>query len=573
MLVTVNMVIGQNSSLPKNETKIYNENIFVHANNTTLVAGETLHCKFYCLNAPTNNFSSNSKIARVEIVNNEKQIISSDKVYLENGTGEGDFFIPTTIETGNYKLIAYTNWMLNNKISKASITDLIIINPYTTSNKKQTQSSTQENKENKEKSTESQSTTINSSTKNQLFALEINKKTASKREQITLKIKSLNNLDNKGSFSLSIKKTNNLPFKKQINSYEFAKSNTEDNSNNPATFLPEVRGEIISGTIKNNKDPNQIADKNVALSLPGKAFAFKVAKTNQNGKFNFILDKSPNYSNAIIQVIENDRNDYTVEIDKNYGYNLAEIKQDEDFYLTSDYKTSLEERSIANQIENAYYHLKKDSVQTDAKTFPFFHPLQKEYILDDYTRFPTLKETTIEIVKEMYYREESKNFTLHVRDINRDINFFSEPSLVLVDGLLVQNTNELIDLKMDNIYKISLVPGIYFYGPTAFDGIISFTTKNNDYNAKEKGSYILKTEIQRPLNKIIPFKQDYSETKFDRVPDYRYQLLWEPELSLEEKEKTISFFTSDVSGQYEINLEGFTKDGIPVSLKESFEVK
>ncbi|WP_431243869.1 hypothetical protein ACQ9BO_05025 [Flavobacterium sp. P21] len=358
-----------------------------------------------------------------------------------------------------------------------------------------------------------------------------------------------------------------------MSSFDFAKSNTEDNLD-LTTFLPELRGEILSGTIKNSKDPNQIADKNISLSLPGKDFAFKIVKTNQDGKFSFILDKNPNYSNAIVQVVENDKSDYTLEIDKYDAYNLSELKQNEEFYLTADYKASLEERSIANQVENAYYHLKKDSIQANPKAFPFFHPLQKEYILDNYTRFPTLKETTIEIVKEMYYREENKNFTLHVRDINHDLNFFSEPSLVLVDGLLVQNTNELIDLKMNNISKVSLVPGIYFYGPMAFDGIISFTTKDDDYSTKEKGSYILKTEIQRPLGKIIPFKQDYnSVSKYDRIPDYRYQLLWEPELSLEEKEKTISFFTSDVPGQYEINLEGFTKNGVPVSLKESFEVK
>ncbi|WP_431243870.1 hypothetical protein ACQ9BO_05030 [Flavobacterium sp. P21] len=174
----------KHSSLTQNETKLYSENIFVHANNTTLVAGETLHCKFYCLNAPDNNFSSISKIAHVELVNNEKQIIFSNKIYLENGTSEGDFFIPTTIATGNYKLIVYTNWMLNNKISKASVTDLIIINPYIVSNKKQTQPTTQENGE---KNTENQSTAINSASKNQLFALEVDKKMRQKESKSFLK--------------------------------------------------------------------------------------------------------------------------------------------------------------------------------------------------------------------------------------------------------------------------------------------------------------------------------------------------------------------------------------------------
>ena len=35
----------------------------------------------------------------------------------------------------------------------------------------------------------------------------------------------------------------------------------------------------------------------------------------------------------------------------------------------------------------------------------------------------------------------------------------------------------------------------------------------------------------------------------------------------------ISFFTSDKTGNFEIVLEGFTEDGIPISVKNYFEVK
>ncbi|TEB41532.1 hypothetical protein D0809_25050, partial [Flavobacterium circumlabens] len=133
---------------------------------------------------------------------------------------------------------------------------------------------------------------------------------------------------------------------------------------------------------------------------------------------------------------------------------------------------------------------------------------------------------------------------------------------------------ELFTYKTENIYKVSIVPGVYFYGPKAFNGVINFTTKNTDYVTSANGSYILKTEIQRPQNKIIAFKEDYTDkSKYERIPDFRYQLLWQPELTLENKENTISFFTSDVSGKYEVNLEGFTNEGTPVSLKETFEVK
>lgn len=580
MLIAIHtFAIAQNSLSNKNEivSKSTNESIFVHLNNTTLIVGETLHCKLYSVNPINNTSSKISKIAYVDLVNNDNQIIFTNKIYLDNGKGQGDFFIPTTIQTGNYKLIAYTNWMLNKVDNKVNVVDLLLINPYI-SNKKSISSKDSRVQKNQTETSDNNSVAENSA-KDKSFAVEINKRIFQEREQVLLKIKSLIPENSKGSYSISVKKIDDLPFKKQMSSSEFVKfKSTKELSNtikDSISFLPELRGEIISGTITNTKNPKEIAGKSIALSLPGKDFAFKIVKTNQFGRFNFILDKNPNFNNAIFQIIENDKNDYKIEIDKNNGYiNLSELKITDEINLTADYKNSIEQRSIANQIENAYYSLKKDSLATNLKAIPFYKPLAKEYILGDYTKFPSLKETITEVLKEIYYREKDNNYFLGVRDINYDMNYFSEPALVLVDGLLIQNVNELFSYKTENIYKVSVVPGIYFYGPKAFNGIINFTTKNNDYITSATGSYILKTEIQRPQNTIVAFKQDYTDkNKYDRIPDYRYQLLWQPEVSLENPETTITFFTSDVSGTFEISLEGFTNEGTPVSLRETFEVK
>jgi hypothetical protein len=59
----------------------------------------------------------------------------------------------------------------------------------------------------------------------------------------------------------------------------------------------------------------------------------------------------------------------------------------------------------------------------------------------------------------------------------------------------------------------------------------------------------------------------------ERIPDFRSQLLWLPNLVLDTKYKEITFYTSDNVGDYEVSLEGFTNEGIPVSLKEVFSVK
>ena len=64
----------------------------------------------------------------------------------------------------------------------------------------------------------------------------------------------------------------------------------------------------------------------------------------------------------------------------------------------------IEARLVACQIVNAYST--KDSLTTKPVNFiPFYNYNAKDYILDDYKRFPTFKETIIEIVPAVYFKE------------------------------------------------------------------------------------------------------------------------------------------------------------------------
>jgi hypothetical protein len=177
------------------------------------------------------------------------------------------------------------------------------------------------------------------------------------------------------------------------------------------------------------------------------------------------------------------------------------------------------------------------------------------------------------VVLEMYYTKSKNKYSIGLRD-NDPLRELAEQALVLVDGLLIQDVNELFDYEMENVYKISIITGGYFYGSNVYNGVISFITKNNDFVSKASGDYILRPEMIRPLKNKVYYKPDYTDTaKYARIPDYRYQIAWIPELTLDKNENVISFYTSDVSGTFEIVLEGFTSKGIPVSMKKSIEVK
>lgn len=548
------------------------ENIFIHANTTLFVSGETLHCKLYCINSIRKTASSISKIAYIELIDQNKKSVFKSKIYLENGTGKGDFFIPTTYKSGNYKLISYTNWMLNSSLSNFFEMDITIINPFQPYSEEKTTAEIQT--VNANNSLKTIDTLRINSISTTLFSLETDKETYRNREKINLTIKSLTPNLVKGSYSVSVRKIDNLPSKKQLDATAFIESYSQNKipslSHDTLSFLPELRGELISGKISSKTGSKEVRNKTVALSIPGKYFAFKIVQTNQNGKFTFLLDKSPMSSSCVIQIMEEDRNDFNIELDNPNTVDLSSLIISPKLDLKAIYKKAIEQRSIASQIENAYY--KKDSLETELKPNSFFHNLEKDYILDDYTRFTTLKETLTEIILEMYYRKNNGKYSIHLKENLANSDFFGIP-LILVDGLLIQDVDELFDYDARNIYKMSIVNQSYVYGPKIFGGILNIVTKNMDFQTKTTGDFIKPMNIDRPLSSKNYYNPEYSDNNLDRIPDYRFQLLWNPEITLERELNYISFYTSDVSGQFEVVLDGMSNQGIPVTITKQFSVK
>jgi hypothetical protein len=526
------------------------ETLFIHASTTTLLTGETLQYKIYCLNPENKMPTAASKIAYVELIGKDLKTVSKQKLHLENGVAQGDFFMPVSLKSGNYKLIGYTKHMMNASSLNYFTVDISVINPF-------------QPFEGKTDTLKSGLTKTNHSTG--LFSLSTNKKTYSVREKIDLRINASGNLP-KGNYSVSVRKSDRLLTFPSLHADGFrpAFSKLQEKQ---TTELTELRGEIISGKIIPKRNGQSVHDKFVALSMPGTSFVFKIVQTDRDGRFYFLLDKTPDNAETVIQVMEPDRDNYAIVLDEDIKPDLSALSFSA-FSLSPKMKEEIEQRSIASQIENAYYARKKDSIFASAATEPFFHPLEKAYVLDDYTRFPTLKETIIEVLKEMYFTRENDHYVIHVRNLTMSNEMYGLP-LVLVDGLLIQDVDELFEYGMRYIQKVSLINEPYIYGPKTFGGIVNFTTKLQDFKSKSKGDFIKKVTFDRPTGRKNYFQPDYSAAGNSKIPDYRYQLLWTPKVNGD----NISFYTSDVTGEFEITLEGFTDTGIPVSVTDFFEVR
>jgi len=89
------------------------EKVFVHTDKEAYLTGEILWFKIYNADGTTNKLLDVSKVVYVEILDYKHAPVLQAKIAMKNGMGNGSFYLPFSVSTGNYLLRAYTSWMKN----------------------------------------------------------------------------------------------------------------------------------------------------------------------------------------------------------------------------------------------------------------------------------------------------------------------------------------------------------------------------------------------------------------------------------------------------------------------------
>jgi hypothetical protein len=106
------------------------QEIFVHTDRESFIAGEDMWFSIYLFDRKTNRLQVEEKIAYIEILNAENRPVIQKRIILENGTGPGQISLPDTLSSGTYTLRAYTNWMKNFMPENCYMEELKIYNAF-----------------------------------------------------------------------------------------------------------------------------------------------------------------------------------------------------------------------------------------------------------------------------------------------------------------------------------------------------------------------------------------------------------------------------------------------------------
>jgi len=557
------------------------EKMYVHHGTSLLFPGEYLVYSVYCINAYTYNLSEISKIGYVELVSETGELIFSHKLRLDEGRAQGDFFIPVETPSGNYKLLGYTQWMKNGGIDQYFQDDIAILNPYQSS--LGTIDSNTENDSLMAAPNESEASQKSMIDGSDIIQLLTDNEKFGKRSKVTLTPKNYKGPRGYGDYSVSVRKVVEMKPPQRFTATGFSKQQTDfkkfiPQSVNDSVFLPEQIGELFWGNVTLKDTDSPAIDKTVAISIPGEDFLLKYAKTDANGNFYTYLDREYDATTAIVQILNDDQQAYNIHIKRQSPLDYSPLQFNK-YKITPEMKNAILERSVHNQIENAYFTFKPDTILSVKDIDPFMGGNPEVYQLDDYTRFPTLEETLVEVVDNVWVRKVEGKSSFWVRqyvDPTKKDEFINLPPLVLVDGVLIADHERILDFNAHTIETIKTVRDQFVLGGKEYLGMVVIETIKGDYVDIEQGEGIAKAELFKPLPNKNYFNQRYTDLNSgdkDRIPDFRSQLLWVPKLTIDQEDKQFEFYTSDVPGEYEIVLEGFTTYGKPISVRETILVE
>ncbi len=535
--------------LSKNFDKLPEEKIHLHFNNNLLLTGETLYYKVYCL-LTENSFSKYSKVAYVELINSKNKKVIKHKINLINGTGYGDFFIDTKLESGSYKLVSYTQWMKNKQsFFEKNIT---IINPFSKKIKSNNDSITPINQS---------KLTVNLPKKSNYILSSPIKKRYTTREKVSLSVFN-DSTKYHGTYSISVKKKNNTNLNLEVTA---SNSDFSTNIKKEKIYLPELRGSLIQGKVT-SKSLKNTSDIKLALSIKNSNFLTQTATTNDAGEFYFNI---PNLTKdkVYIQILDKQETDFEITLIENNGLE-KEFNNFQKFTLNKNLIEIIKNRSTYLQVENAYYTVKEDSIINSPLKNMLLNQKVRVYKLDDYKRFKSMKETFIEIidVARIFNRQGKSKIKVIDEKASQTLSYL--PSLLIVDGHILYDHTPFIDFDTRNINTISIIKNKYFYGNAIYQGVVLIETFKKDYFPTSKDIKEFNVMQIQPQKKYFFQKHDQINK---RIPDFRTQLYWNPNLNTTKKE--ITFYTSDVTGDFEIDIHGFSKKGELIKITKTFSVK
>ncbi|MDB5266986.1 MAG: hypothetical protein JWP58_26 [Hymenobacter sp.] len=342
----------------------------------------------------------------------------------------------------------------------------------------------------------------------------------------------------------------------------------------PFEFLPEPNGPVIQAQLTQPGTRRPQKGVIAYLSSPSRLVRLRNAQSDAQGMVRFEMNSFVGPREIILQTDPAQDSTAQFTVLNPFSARYAAAAQPA-FGLTPRFQADYAKRHLQVQVQNVFAGRYRNRFAPEhVDSLAFFGKPSETYLLDKYTRFKVLEEVLREYVPGVVVRIRKDGFHLMVVDkLNNTI--LSENPMVLLDGMPVFNINKMMAMNPLKIQRLEVVDGRYFHGPTAYNGIVSFTTYKGDLEEFPLDAHALAQQydgVQRQREFYAP-RYDTPQQQQSRLPDLRNLLYWNPEIMTGTAPRPLDFYTGDQAGRYLVVLQGLAANGLSGSSSFVLEVK
>lgn len=540
------------------------ENMYLHIDRDKYIAGEEVWFSIYNFDLETGKLSAGSIIAYAELLNPWNVPVIQKRFQLSGGRSEGNFTLPDSISSGTYTVRAYTNRMKNFLPDNCFMQDIDIFNPF--------RGSEFWRKEDPVKSIRDPADLPENNEDRIVFKSDT---LFSRREKVTLDL-AVTNYDSELSgiseMSISVASAGVSGMRTPIG------INKISDIKAPLKYVTESEGHYLSGSIRYREGNISDSSDFLFMSVQGKVAEFRYSEIDSAGRFRFLLPADNKFRNLILQP-EHPNNNMILEIESSfprffpdsYCFKTAVTDSLLDLFSGLSFNYQTEKIYGINLKKNA----EPDESKITLKKRRFYGIPEIEIFLDDYIKLPSMEEVFIEFLPGVILRSRRSGYEIKITNPLTD-NFYVEPPVVMIDGVIINDLTVLVDLDPERVEKIEAIKTPYLIGDLILHGIVNVITRSGDFSEVTIPEYavILPYKIiDDPSQIVFP---DYSSEKMrqSRTPDLRNTLYWNPSVKTNSNGKAeVEFWTSDLPGVYTITIQGITGTGKKISLYKSFTVR
>jgi len=527
------------------------EDIKVHLTQTCLFPGEVMGFKIYCTN-PLFPGLELSRMAFIELVSDRNVSILRKKILLEHGAGRGEFILPDDLSSGIYTVLTYTNWLKNFGEGFFNRQRVTIINP---DQGLAEVSDTSDRFRN--------DPPVRGANDRFSFGITLlpDKKQYAKREKVSIKVqlKQGGGEVAEGSFSVSVCRTEPA----------FGREQSEILGRSPAKeikeieYLPDFRGIRLTGKLE-DASGNAIKGGRVILSEPGPGTRISSTLSDNEGNFHFLLQPQEGERDL---VFTKPGSDAIIKLEEPFWNGFRNPPVHQELCLHDNTVSFLEEKFFHFQLQRKFnqsnFLESRQSESNRVDSTSFYTHYSRLIKMEDYILLDSLPEYFYELVPSVKFIRSRGKYDIRVLDQLTSADFKEKPG-VFVDGVLYSDYDEIARIPVKEIENIFILPEIYYYDDFSFGGFIDLHTKKSDFSTVPLTSNM--TRLIYPLaskREIVHNAPDYTlpDTR-SRIPDFRYLICWDPDVTIGASgEKTIQFFTGDVSGDFTVKVTGISPQG------------